>query len=414
MTHHHKNVRPTVWRNALFVVFALAGAGQATWITRTPSIRESLGFTVGDMGWIIFGLSLGSVAGLLIASRVVSTRGARLGMTSGALCIGGGLLLTGLGSAIAAGWLSFGGLAITGAGFGLLEVALNVEGAELERTIRKTCLPAIHAAFSLGTVAGSGIGTLAAFAGIPVLLHLCVMGTLVIAGSLIAVRFVAPGTGIEEQPAPGEGHPGKIRVWRESRTVLIGVVVLGMAFAEGSGNDWIPLAMVDGHRTTEVEASLAFGVYGTMMTLVRVFGARLVDRFGRPRTLRGLGLTAAVGLLLVIFGPTPGFAMVGAGLWGAGVALGFPLGLSAAADDPRGTAARVSAVATVGYAAFLVGPPGLGLLGDSAGILTALLVVLAGVAVVILFAGATHPLKTAQARAAAQGVEVPAAERPVS
>jgi hypothetical protein len=359
-----------------------------------------LGFTVGDMGWIIFGLSVGSVAGLLIASRVVSTRGARLGMTSGALCIGGGLFLTGAGSAVSVGWFSFSGLAIAGAGFGLLEVALNVEGAELERTVRKTCLPALHAAFSLGTVGGSGLGTIAAFADIPVLIHLGAMGMYVIGGSLAALKFIASGTGIDEHGIAGEGRAskGKIQVWREPRTVLIGVVVLGMAFAEGSGNDWIPLAMVDGHHTNEVGASLAFAVYAGMMTVVRVFGARLVDKFGRIRTLRGLGLTAAVGLLFVIFGPTPELAVVGAGLWGAGVALGFPLGLSAAADDPRGTAARVSAVATVGYTAFLVGPPGLGLLGESAGILTALLLILAGVAVAVFFAGATRPLETQPVR----------------
>jgi predicted MFS family arabinose efflux permease len=409
VTHRHNNTRPDIWRNALFAVFVLAGAGQATWITRTPAIRESLGFSVGDMGWVIFGLSVGSVAGLTIAGRVVAARGARLGMTLGALCIGGGLLLIASGSAASSGWLAFCGIAISGAGFGLLEVALNVEGAELERTIRKTCLPAIHAAFSLGMVGGSAVGALAAFAGVPVLIHLGTMGVLVMLGSVIAVRFIAAGTGMEEPQVHREDGSSdrRIQVWRERRTILIGLVVFGMAFAEGSGNDWIPLAMVDGHASTESGASLAFSVYAGMMTLVRAVGGRLVDKFGRIRMLRALGITAASGLLFVIFGPTPEFAVLGAGLWGAGVALGFPLGLSAAADDPRGTAARVSAVATVGYTAFLVGPPALGLLGDRAGILTALLPVIAAVAVAIFFASATRPLSWLRTDSPAVDATVP-------
>jgi cyanate permease len=62
-------------------------------------------------------------------------------------------------------------------------------------------------------------------------------------------------------------------------------------------------------------------------------------------------------------------------LWGLGSALGFPVGMSAAADDPARSAARVSVVSTIGYTAFLAGPPLLGWLGDRVGTLDALLAV---------------------------------------
>ncbi|HWR85633.1 MAG TPA: MFS transporter, partial [Rhodoglobus sp.] len=70
--------------------------------------------------------------------------------------------------------------------------------------------------------------------------------------------------------------------------------------------------------------------------------------------------------------------------------LGFPIGMSAAADDPRNAAARVSAVATIGYAAFLVGPPVIGVLGEQIGILYALLVVLVLCALGAFLAGAAR------------------------
>lgn len=409
MLPNHSHVNPRLWRNALFVVFALTGAGQAAWITRTPSIKAALDLTVGEMGWIIFGISVGSVAGLLAASHVVAKWGGRTGILAGAMCIGAGLIAAGAGSELAVGWLTFLGLSITGAGFGLLEVALNVEGAALERRVGRTYLPAIHAAFSIGTLAGSGLGVAAALAGTSVFIHLGVTGLLVIGGTIAAVRLVAEGTGIEPRTnRTGSPIGGWVGVWREPRTIILGVVVMGMAFAEGSGNDWIPLALVDGYGLSEVHASLGFAVYAALMTLVRMLGARLVGRFGRRQVLQGLGLMAAAGLLLVILGPTPVFALIGVGLWGAGVALGFPLGLSAAGDDPNGTAARVSAVATAGYIAFLVGPPVLGLLGDHNGIRSALLIVLGGVAVAIAFSGSARPIRSAPASAeSTQGLPTP-------
>jgi cyanate permease len=97
--------------------------------------------------------------------------------------------------------------------------------------------------------------------------------------------------------------------------------------------------------------------------------------------LRGSFLLATVGLLILFFVPNPWVAAFGAILWGLGSALGFPVGMSAAADDPKTAAARVSAVATIGYLAFLVGPPAIGFLGDLVGLLNALLVVLVLVAI---------------------------------
>ena len=89
----------------------------------------------------------------------------------------------------------------------------------------------------------------------------------------------------------------------------------------------------------------------------------LIDRFGRVSVV-GPRPGHAVGLLLVVFGPFYGVAMAGAALWGLGTALGFPVGMSAAADEPAVSAARVSVVASIGYTAFLAGPPLVGFLGD--------------------------------------------------
>ena len=107
--------------------------------------------------------------------------------------------------------------------------------------------------------------------------------------------------------------------------------------------------------------------------------------------IRGLTLVAVVGLVLFSFGPSTPVAFAGALLWGAGVSLGFPVGMSAGADEPALAAPRVSVISSVGYCAFLAGPPLIGFLGQQLTVLHALAAVLALLALAGLIAGALRP-----------------------
>jgi MFS family permease len=111
------------------------------------------------------------------------------------------------------------------------------------------------------------------------------------------------------------------------------------------------------------------------MTVGRVAGTVLLDRFGRVRVLWSTMALAAGGVLVVVLGEVLAVVAVGIVMWGIGASLGFPVGMSAAADDPEHAPARVSVVSTIGYTAFLAGPPVLGYLGDHVGVLQALLLV---------------------------------------
>ncbi|HEY2557085.1 MAG TPA: MFS transporter, partial [Diaminobutyricibacter sp.] len=132
--------------------------------------------------------------------------------------------------------------------------------------------------------------------------------------------------------------------------------------------------------TNRAVGALVYSVFLTAMTACRLLGPRVLDRFGRVPVLRTAAALATVGLLLFIFVPVFWVNILAVVLWGAGASLGFPVGMSAAADDPAKAAARVSAVATIGYCAFLIGPPLIGFLGNQFGILNGLLLVLVLVA----------------------------------
>jgi MFS family permease len=134
------------------------------------------------------------------------------------------------------------------------------------------------------------------------------------------------------------------------------------------------VAFVDGHRLDKALGVVALAVFLSFMTASRILGTRLLDRYGRVPVLRVLFSASVLGCLMVVFGDT-WLAFIGCAIWGMGASLGFPVGMSAAADDPARAPMRLSVVSTLGYTAFLAGPPLLGFLGDHFGILNALLAV---------------------------------------
>lgn len=384
------------WRNAIFVIFALPGIAIASWVSRLPAVRDALHLNPAEVGLLIFGMAAGSIVGLLASSHVVARTGAIATLSWGIVGTAVGLTIAGVGATMPNFAITFAGLVVFGGSSGITDVAMNVSGAANERALGRSIMPVFHAFFSFGTMAGAGIGALAEATHVPIAIHLGTAGVAIVAGMLVARRFLLPEhvVGDDGEPLSSDDHSltwrGRLAIWADSRTLLIGVLVLAAAFAEGSANDWLAIAMVDGHGVSNASGALVFGVFVTAMTVGRLTGVFLLDRFGRVPVLRGSFLLAAGGLLIVIFVPNPWIAAAGAVLWGLGSALGFPIGMSAAADDPRTAAARVSAVATIGYFAFLVGPPVIGLLGQRVGVLYALLVVLVLAAIGALVAGAAR------------------------
>ncbi|MBG6212536.1 fucose permease [Cryobacterium sp. CAN_C3] len=386
------------WRNAVFAVFFVAGLGLASWMSRVPAVRDGLSLDTAQVGILIFGLSAGSVIGLLIAAGLLARLGARRAMLFSVSLSATGLVLMGTGvSLVPAAPFVFASLAIFGIGIGSLDVMMNVEGAAAERAIGRTLMPLMHACFSLGTVAGALGGAAASAWQVSVFWHLVVMAVLVLGTIVVAVRFIPAATPTGEttdapQLAWRERLQGSLTVWRDRKLLLIGVIVLGMTFAEGSANDWLALASVDGHGLSNTDGAIVFGVFVAAMTVGRVIGGPVLDRFGRVPVLRACAVVGIAGLVLFILAPSTPLVFVGTVLWGLGASLGFPVGMSAAADDTQNAAARVSAVAIIGYFAFLVGPPVLGLLGEAFGILNALLLIL----VLMVLAGVAAPAARAR------------------
>lgn len=374
-------------RRSVSVVFIAAGVAYSSWASRIPQVRDELGLSPGALGVMLLMIAIGSLIALPTAGLVVHRLGAiRTVSVMSVVCVSG-LALAGLGVQFGSVPV-MGGLLLLGFGNGSWDVAMNVEAAAVEQRLGRSIMSRFHAGFSVGTVVGALAGAGANAIRLSVTVHLLVVAVAVgIVAPTAARRFLAAGEG----PHHTERH-GPLFAWRERRTLLIGLFVLTMAFTEGTGNDWLGVAAIDGYHASAATGSMAYVVFVVAMTTGRWFGPHALDRHGRVAVLRVGASMSLGGLLIVVFGPSLWTALVGVVLWGMGVSLGFPMGMSAAADDPRRAAARVSVVATIGYVAFLAGPALVGAIGNHVGVLRALLVTAGLVSCGVVLASATRPL----------------------
>ncbi|HLR57813.1 MAG TPA: MFS transporter [Beutenbergiaceae bacterium] len=391
---------------AVFAVFFAAGFVFSSWASRIPTVQSELGLNPGQMGMLLLVGSLGSIISLPLAGRLVGRFGARRTVGTSVLAIA-----VSLASAVAfvfAGnpFLTGAMLLLALAGVGAMDVAMNFEGTLVEQRLGRAIMPHFHGCFSLGTIAGAGVGTLLSRAGVPITTHVWSAIVAVVVITAVSLAFFFPddahtegGPRTEPDGADGEARAGEGanppggkrgagsygRAWFEPRTLMVGLIVMAASLTEGAANDWLALGIREGFEVPEHQGAFGLTLFVTAMTVMRFTGTWLLNRFGRVAVLRLCTGLAIMGLAIFGLSPSLPVAMVGAVLWGLGAALGFPVGMSAASDEPLHAAARLSVVSTIGYGAFLIGPPLLGLLADHVGYRHALLAIivplLAGLAV---------------------------------
>ncbi|MGI8417222.1 MAG: hypothetical protein ACR2P2_13675 [Nakamurella sp.] len=203
------------WSLAIFAIFFICGIALASWMTRIPAVRDSLGANTFQMGMLIVGLSVGSMIGLSSSSHVIARIGAQRTMLFFVLLMLGGLVVAGVGSVAPSYGLIFGGLFLFGLGTSNCDVAMNLSGAANERVMGRTLMPLFHALFSFGTMAGAGLGALAEKLKVPVVWHMSAIAVFGVVLILAAVPHVQPESlGISH--ADGDHDSGS---WRDRLSV---------------------------------------------------------------------------------------------------------------------------------------------------------------------------------------------------
>jgi MFS family permease len=363
------------WRWTVTGAFGLGGITISAWGPRLPAIKAGLGVGTATIGLLLAGVTAGAILGLVVSTPLQHWLGSRRAVAGAVLLIAAAMAVIGLALILRSVPLVAAGFVIVGLGIGALDVLINVEGAAIERGAGRTLMPGMHAAWSIGVAAGSGIGAACAALGVPPSAQLIAEAALIAAVALTAAAGIPDGSRAPTGQSP-QRRRAKLRQWLHGwldwRLLLIGVVMLGVELGEGSANNWLTLAVRNDHGQSAAVAALFFTAFAVGEALARIFGGPVVDRLGRVAAIRSSTALGVIGVVLFIEAGNRWAVLTGVLLWAVGVSMGFPLGMSAAAESGPDPAARVSVVASIGYFANLAGPPAIGALAQSAGLLNAL------------------------------------------
>jgi predicted MFS family arabinose efflux permease len=420
------------------VVFAVNGFLLAAWVARLPATRDRLGASVAEVGLVLLAPGFGSLLAMPFSGRLCRRFGSRAVVAATTVAASAALVLLAMVPNLVT-------LAVTlfawGSFYGSWDVAMNIHGSVVEQRAAREWMPRYHACWSVGGIAGAGLGALAAHAGVGLLWHFAAVAALSVTLVFVALRsFVEDRAGAQQPGSPvlgapaREGNPAgeeavpavhsphpqpnsnsspspspspdpRPRPDRSRlltpRLLLVGVVTLCATTLEGAAADWLALFLTDEREATASLAAAGYAVFAVAMAGGRFSGTAVAERLGRDGAVRVGGLVSLVGVLLTVTGPGLASAYLGAVLWALGVCLVFPAAVSAGGEVPDRPQDAIAAVTTIGYGGFLIGPPLIGLLAEQVGLGRALLVLLVLATGIVVLAPAVRSRRPRAAAASA-------------
>ncbi|GAB3143456.1 MFS transporter [Microbispora hainanensis] len=364
------------------VAFALHGAVTGGFASRIPWIQDHVGVGPGGLGLALLSPAVGSILAMSTAGRLTHRFGVRA-VTR--LAIGLWCLLLALPPLAPDLPLLCAALLLFGAVAGVADVAMNAQGVEVEQRLGRSIMSGLHGMWSVGTLVGGGVGTLAASAGLDARLHLSGMAVVLFLVGLAAGPLLLDLRAGEDEPAP---PPFML----PPRGVLvIGLVGFCAVFAEGAAQDWCAVYLRQVAGASQAVGAAAYTAFACMMAAGRLCGDAVVRRLGPVATLRGSGALAALGGLLVVVSRTPVPAVAGFMLIGVGIAVVVPLVFAAAGNAGSSPSEGVAGAATVSYASGFVAPSAIGGIAQLTGLPASFALVTVLLLAVLLGAGRLAP-----------------------
>ena len=386
-------------RVAVSALFLTNGAMFANILPHYPAIKEGLDLSNAAFGVSVAAFPLGAItAGLAAGALIRRFRSSRVA-TMGTWFIGLSILLAGIAPSWAVLTVT---LFLAGAADAITDVAQNSHGLRVQKLYKRSILNSFHAVWSIGAVLGGLMGAAAAGLAVPRGLHLTVSFVLFSALTLVCYRFLLPGAEPAEQDSSpdgaAQGTPGHLSDDRATTTALSGaarraslvtagilaaLVVIGIAGAlvEDAGSTWAAVYLTDSLDATPTIAGLGFVALVGLQFVGRLFGDRLVDRFGQRAVAQAGGALAALGMGTALLLPSVPLTILGFGLAGLGVATLVPAAMHSADELPglrAGTGLTV--ISWLLRLGFLLSPPIVGAVADASSLRVGLIVVpLAGV-----------------------------------
>jgi hypothetical protein len=366
-------------RRRVVAVFCVHGLLFASWTAHIPHIESLLSLDDAGLGLALLGAPVGSVIGIVAVARLLARVGSRRAI--GPLLAG--YAVAGLLAGVARSPLALAlGLAVWGACQGALDVSMNTQGVTVERALRRPIMSGLHAAWSLGSFLGAGLGALAVALGVSLTDQLLVLGPLAVfavaatPGRLLADTAAEPQgvepQGVEPQGAEPERQVAR-HVLRRPLVLLLGAVACGAMLCEGAAADWSAVDLRTAAGAAPAVAGLGYAAFSAAMCGLRLGGDRLLARRSARTVLPPLAALATVGMAVALLAPTPVTVLIGLAALGAGCGLVVPATFSAAGRLPGLPAGiGIATVSGIGWVGFVGGPPLIGRVAGAASLPVAL------------------------------------------
>lgn len=350
------------WR-AVAAGFTLNGFLFGVWASRIPSFKAAFGMDQATLGFLLLGLAGGAIVSFPFAGGLSERLGAARMTVLCAILYCPALVALALSpSVIMLGAALF----VFGALHGSMDVAMNGWAAKVEARLARSTMSIFHAMFSLGAGLGAGSGYVAVRMGLTPSVHFFVMA---VAGGAAALWLMWPERNTTPPERAVSDAPQPLFAVPHGALLLVGLVALSVSMGEGAMADWSAVFLQRVVEVNEAQAALGYAAFSATMVLTRLSGGLLVQWLGPVLVTRLSGLTAFLGLVVVIFAPGLTVALFGFALVGIGYAVIMPLVFSRAANDPDlPPGPAIASVATVGYGGMLLGPPVVGFVAHLVGL----------------------------------------------
>ncbi|MDR6755630.1 MFS family permease [Mycoplana sp. BE70] len=345
-------------RIAVSGLFLLNGIFVGAWAPKIPEFASRLSLSESQLGLMIVCFGIGSLVLMPIAGILIAHFGTSRALRGATLVFLPTLLLLSLAPNI---WSAAGAIFLFGGLTGAMDIAMNANAVEVEKSMRRAIMSSCHAFWSLGAFLGATTGGFL-IETIGVLGHAALLTVLAALGLAFLWRLV-----LSDKPHPAETRQ-KVRLPLSPLPWLIGVMALFTMIPEGSILDWGALYMRNELGASLALSGFAFGAFSATMAVMRFAGDHIRDRFGAVKTLRVSTVLAIIGMGLAGLAPNAYLAMVGFAICGVGISNMVPIAFSAAGNLPglaQGVALSVTTV--MGYSGALFAPSSIGFIAEHTG-----------------------------------------------
>lgn len=356
-----KEVSKRSSRVAVSGYFLIGGTAIAVWGVHIPEVEKRLNITHSVTGSIILLFGFGAFLAMQAMGWVIDHYGSKLVTALGGVATGLGLLIPAFANDVAT--LAV-GIFILGACVGILDVGMNANGVVIERNYGRAIFSSLHAMWSVGGIVGAVIGGVALTFDSPMWLTLSITGLLMAVSSVLFYKPLAQDRPTEtvsrEQKGVGRSNNRKSL----SLVLFVGLLACFAAISEGSAVDWSALHIKSVLSGSDAEAALGVGGFSAMMAVMRFFGDRLVDRFGRLAIVRFGSFIASAGILIAVLASAPWQAVLGWSLLGVGISGVIPQLFIAGGNigDETHAGRNMAKVVGLTYFGIMAGPAIIGFL----------------------------------------------------